>query len=365
MSACTYTGFSRQVTISHNGTSSTYVYDGNGARVKVTNNETILYINKYFEKNLSSNETTSYYYLGDRLVAQKVNTNLSYVHQDHLTGTSLMTDADGDSLGTIKYTPFGETRSGSVPTDKLFTGQRLDDTGLYYYGARYYDAGIGRFVSPDPVVQTGPLPFGRLVPALVVSFAQEKFLSLANTPNTPIIMRQIDRRVTNRSMTNPQELNRYTYGLNNPLSCTDPEGNQDVLTWGQNLQQIGNSLPPQIGVWCKVAGGALVVGFSIWLYFSNRNEKADTDKNGKESDAKRGKAKAPKTGDPDSDYYQTDEQGNVRSHTHYDENGNVDYREDFDHTHGSIEGPHRHDFLFDKNGHQIDPEKVTPIKPKK
>jgi RHS repeat-associated protein len=57
-----------------------------------------------------------------------------------------MTDDTGDSLGAIKYLPFGETRSGSVPTDKLFTGQRLDDTGLYYYNARYYDPTIGRFI---------------------------------------------------------------------------------------------------------------------------------------------------------------------------------------------------------------------------
>jgi hypothetical protein len=50
------------------------------------------------------------------------------VPQDHLTGTSLMTSANGTLLGTIKYTPFGETRSGNVPTDKLFTGHRLYST---------------------------------------------------------------------------------------------------------------------------------------------------------------------------------------------------------------------------------------------
>jgi len=54
-------------------------------------------------------------------------TELSYIHQDHLASTSVMTDSTGDELGTIKYFPFGATRSGSVPPDKKFTGQRLDE----------------------------------------------------------------------------------------------------------------------------------------------------------------------------------------------------------------------------------------------
>jgi RHS repeat-associated protein len=37
-----------------------------------------------------------------------------------------------------------------MPTDKLFTGQRLDQTGLYFYNARYYDATIERFISGEP-----------------------------------------------------------------------------------------------------------------------------------------------------------------------------------------------------------------------
>jgi RHS repeat-associated protein len=42
---------------------------------------------------------------------------------------------------------------------RLFTGQRLDSTGLYYYGARYYDATIGRFISPD----ISPIFYGDLI----------------------------------------------------------------------------------------------------------------------------------------------------------------------------------------------------------
>jgi hypothetical protein len=62
--------------------------------------------------------------------------------------TSLTTDASDMQIGsTVKYLPFGQTLAGSVDTDKLFTGQRLDLTGLYYYGARYYDPTIGRFIN--------------------------------------------------------------------------------------------------------------------------------------------------------------------------------------------------------------------------
>ncbi len=39
--------------------------------------------------------------------------------------------------------------SGTLPADEKFTGQRLDSTGLYYYGGRYYDANIERFISAD------------------------------------------------------------------------------------------------------------------------------------------------------------------------------------------------------------------------
>ena len=66
----------------------------------------MLYINRYFEVNLSTSTNTSYYYLGGALIAMSVNSTLRYVQQDHLSGTSVMTSASGEWLGTIKYTPF-------------------------------------------------------------------------------------------------------------------------------------------------------------------------------------------------------------------------------------------------------------------
>lgn len=50
---------------------------------KTEGGETILYINKYYEKNLDTGEVTTYYYLGERLVAMREGTTLKYLHQEH------------------------------------------------------------------------------------------------------------------------------------------------------------------------------------------------------------------------------------------------------------------------------------------
>ncbi len=157
ISGATYaTGFS----FPGGGTIATYVYDGDGKRIKKTeNSQTILYVNQYYEKNLTTAIATTYYYLGDKLIAEREattpNATLRFIHQDSLNSTSLVTSSSGTSLGSMTTYPFGAARSGSVPTDEKFTGQRLDSTtGLYYYGARYYDPTIGRFISADTIVQS-------------------------------------------------------------------------------------------------------------------------------------------------------------------------------------------------------------------
>ncbi|MBI4199644.1 MAG: hypothetical protein HY535_04130 [Chloroflexi bacterium] len=127
-----------------------FVYDGDGNRVKkLEGGQTVHYANRYYEKNVTTGVVTTYYYLGERLVALRKGTALEYVHQDHLGGSLVSTDGTGAQVSSLRYKPFGEARTsnGTLGTDRKFTGQRLDGTGLYFYNARYYDANLGRFVS--------------------------------------------------------------------------------------------------------------------------------------------------------------------------------------------------------------------------
>jgi RHS repeat-associated protein len=99
---------------------------------------------------------------------------------DHLGSASLATNAAGTEVSDERYLPYGATRSGGVATDYQFAGQKNDgSTGLYYYGARYYDQVVGRFISADTIVPGAG---------------------------------------------NPQALNRYAYTMNNPVRYTDPSG---------------------------------------------------------------------------------------------------------------------------------------------
>ena len=76
-------------------------------------------------------------------------------HNDHLGGVNVITDLSGNKVQLTEYDPWGKvSRSeGNVEPERRFTGQILDpESGLYYYGGRYYDADLGRFISPDPFV---------------------------------------------------------------------------------------------------------------------------------------------------------------------------------------------------------------------
>uniref|UniRef100_UPI000FF56FE2 RHS repeat domain-containing protein n=1 Tax=Bacteroides sp. OF04-15BH TaxID=2292281 RepID=UPI000FF56FE2 len=78
-----------------------------------------------------------------------------YYHPDHLGSSSYITNLDGEVVQHIEYVPFGEVfveeRNNIWNTPYLFNAKEFDEeTGLYYYGARYYEPKLGIWISTDP-----------------------------------------------------------------------------------------------------------------------------------------------------------------------------------------------------------------------
>lgn len=135
-----------------------------------------------------------------------------------------------------------------MPTDFAFTGQRRDaSASLLYYGARYYDSALGRFISADTMV---------------------------HEPK------------------NPQDLNRYAYARNNPLLYQDPTGHcpQPPASMGTAICMDLFIQPPsvQAGPWTLHGDGR---GFSnngcpkcsrgyIWIPIENTNWESYMNKTG-------------------------------------------------------------------------------------
>ena len=82
-----------------------------------------------------------------------------YYHTDHLGSSSYITNLDGEVVQHIEYVPFGEVfieeRNNIWNTPYLFNAKEFDEeTGLYYYGARYYDPRLSLWMSTDPLEET-------------------------------------------------------------------------------------------------------------------------------------------------------------------------------------------------------------------
>jgi len=178
----------RLITATLGVTTTAYAYNADGQRVKqlitvsgVTT--TTLYVGNYYEVTLPTNSVTKYYYFGAQRVAMRNTNGVTYLHGDNLGSTSATSGAQNSKQW---YYAFGGVRAteGTLPTDYTYTGQKADSyIKLIQMGARWYDSDLGRFAQPDSII---PNPY------------------------------------------NPQNLNRYSYVLNNPIRYTDPTGHCSI-----------------------------------------------------------------------------------------------------------------------------------------
>ena len=98
--------------------------------------------------------------------AVKAEVTVTYFHTDALGSVVAASDESGSLLWRKSYSPYGEkVADGEGDTNAVsFTGKKHDDvTGLTYFGARYYDPEVGRFMGMDPAnfVEINPISFNR------------------------------------------------------------------------------------------------------------------------------------------------------------------------------------------------------------
>ena len=84
-----------------------------------------------------------------------------YYHSDHLGSTSYITDRNGNATQFVSYKPYGEAlvdeHTTSFEQPWKFNGKELDaETGLYYYGARYYEPVLALWYGIDALTENAP-----------------------------------------------------------------------------------------------------------------------------------------------------------------------------------------------------------------
>ena len=179
-------------------------YDGNGKRIKKTSNggTTVYHYdlsnNVICETDLNGQAKAYYIYAnGQRICKIDPSGKMFSYHNDALGSPALISDEDGNIVQKYLYEPFGTILASKGPNDNhyTFTGKEYDlESGLFYFGARYYDPKIGRFITKD---------------------------------------------IAGPDYENPQSLNRYIYVLNNPVKYIDPAGLKALKATLYALRKLG------------------------------------------------------------------------------------------------------------------------------
>ncbi|MFE6072513.1 RHS repeat domain-containing protein [Streptomyces sp. NPDC056525] len=197
-----------------NGVKTSYVYDAEGNRI-LENSPTgsTLYLG---ETELTTNGTTitrasrSYAQAGAPTVVRTATNSATTGHTlatliaDHLgTANTSVEIASGQPVTRRAFKPYGELRGPKPttwPNKRSYLGVGIDDTttGLTHIGAREYDQNTGRFLSADPIID----------------------------------------------VTNPLQMNGYTYASNSPITKSDPSGLMEMCGAYGNSCTTATSKPP-------------------------------------------------------------------------------------------------------------------------
>ena len=103
-------------------------------------------------------ESAGYGYTNAENIQEK---DIYFYHSDHLGSTSYITDRDGNATQFVCYKPYGESlideHNTTFEQPWKFNGKELDsETGLYYYGARYYEPVLAIFYGTDRYTEKFP-----------------------------------------------------------------------------------------------------------------------------------------------------------------------------------------------------------------
>jgi RHS repeat-associated protein len=137
-------------------TTVTLLYDGNGARLKKTTPTGVTVYPFGDDLQVKGGVVTKYIACAGSIVAERTGTTTHWVHTDHLDSVQAVSDSAGAQVQRYSYHPYGDrlATATSYAEALSFTGQRQDETGLFYLHARYFESSLGRFVSADPTRPT-------------------------------------------------------------------------------------------------------------------------------------------------------------------------------------------------------------------